>query len=100
MASAQSPTAPRRSAARVPDFFIVGHLKCGTTALYEMLRQHPQIYMPDVKEPSFFVPEILARERTLDSYLGLFEAAAPQQRAGEASPTYLWSSYAAERIAA
>ena len=36
---------------RVPDFFIVGHAKSGTTALYEMLRQHPQIFMPASKEP-------------------------------------------------
>ena len=28
----------------MPDFFIVGHPKSGTTALYEMLRRHPQIY--------------------------------------------------------
>ncbi len=41
---------------RIPDFFIVGHPKCGTTALYEMLKQHPQIHMP-VKEPRFFVME-------------------------------------------
>ncbi len=41
---------------RVPDFFIVGHPKCGTTALYEMLRRHPQIFMPDIKEPWFFAP--------------------------------------------
>jgi len=38
---------------RIPDFFIVGHPKCGTTALYEMLRRHPQIHMP-AKEPRFF----------------------------------------------
>ena len=36
----------RRRELRLPDFFIVGHPKCGTTALYEMLRRHPQIYMP------------------------------------------------------
>jgi hypothetical protein len=65
-----------------------------------MLRQHPQIFMPKVKEPSFFVPELrVAAERTLDRYLGLFDAAEPEQRAGEASPTYLWSSHAAQRIA-
>ena len=46
---------------RVPDFFIVGHPKCGTTALYEMLRRHPQIYMPDLKEPRFFAPDLRAR---------------------------------------
>jgi hypothetical protein len=41
------------SLGRVPDFFIVGHPKCGTTALYEMLRSHPEIHMP-AKEPRFF----------------------------------------------
>jgi Sulfotransferase family len=92
-------------AAHMPDFFVVGHPKCGTTALYEMLRQHPQIYMPDVKEPSFFVPETRARAGnskhpdTLESYLALFAAARPGQRVGEASPSYLWSSTAARRIA-
>ena len=40
-----------RDMTRLPDFFIVGHPKSGTTALYEMLRRHPQIYMPDGKEP-------------------------------------------------
>jgi len=42
-----------RSGTRVPDFFIVGHSKCGTTALYEMLRGHPQLHMP-AKEPRYF----------------------------------------------
>ena len=45
---------------RVPDFFIVGHAKSGTTALYEMLRQQERIFMPEVKEPWFFVPELRA----------------------------------------
>ena len=37
-----------------PNFYIVGAEKCGTTALYSYLRQHPQIFMPEVKEPAFF----------------------------------------------
>jgi Sulfotransferase family len=91
---------------RLPDFFIVGHPKGGTTALYEMLRRHPQIYMPDLKEPWFFVPEFwpsapLSRRHpnTLDEYLSLFEAATPGQRIGEATPSYLRSHTAATRIA-
>ncbi len=40
----------------MPDFFIVGHPKCGTTALYEMLRRHPQIFMPALKEPGSSPP--------------------------------------------
>jgi hypothetical protein len=43
----------RKHAGRVPDFFIVGHQKCGTTALYEMLRRRPQIFMSEVKEPRY-----------------------------------------------
>ncbi len=113
---------------RVPDFFIVGHAKCGTTALYETLRRHPQIYMP-AKEPRFFAfkeiemrageidvraeQSIAAsspgrhsrqtpgkRPRTLDGYLALFAGARPEQLIGEASPAYLRSPLAAGRIAA
>ena len=88
----------------VPDFFIVGQFKSGTTALYQMLRQHPQIYMPDLKELWFFAPELLARSRasrpdTLEDYLSLFRAARPEQRVGEATPSYLMSATAARRIA-
>jgi hypothetical protein len=38
-----------------PNFFIVGGPKCGTTALYQYLRQHPEVFMPARKEfrPAF-----------------------------------------------
>jgi hypothetical protein len=94
---------------RVPDFFIVGHEKCGTTALYRMLRQHPQIFMPDHKEPRFFTrdwripdpdaPQRSAYPRTLEGYLSLFADAGPDQRTGEASPQYIRSAQAAALIA-
>ncbi|HEY4917353.1 MAG TPA: sulfotransferase [Solirubrobacteraceae bacterium] len=91
----------------VPDFFIVGHPKCGTTALYETLRRHPQIYMPDGKEPWFFAPELHVRTpprpegtpETLEEYLSLFDAAGPDQLVGEATALYLWSKTSAQRIA-
>jgi len=92
--------------ARVPDFFIVGHAKSGTTALFEMLRAHPQIFMPALKETRFFARDLhpgLARSQahpaTLEDYLALFAPAGPGQRAGEASPSYLRSHTAAARIA-
>ena len=95
---------------RVPDFFIVGHGKCGTTALYRMLISHPQIHMP-VKEPRYFAPDRRTRywrpassrrkhPTTFDGYVSLFADARPDQRVGEASPTYLRSSLAAANIAA
>jgi hypothetical protein len=92
---------------RVPDFFIVGHPKCGTTALHATLKRHPQIYMPVLKEPRYFASELRSPPprqptgdpETLDEYLSLFEDARPDQRAGEASPQYLWSRAAAAHIA-
>jgi hypothetical protein len=94
---------------RVPDFFIVGQFKSGTTALYEMLKRHPQIFMPELKELWFHSPELreralargsTTRPTTLEGYLSLFEPASPEQRAGEATPSYLISHEAAGRIAA
>jgi hypothetical protein len=95
------------SAGRMPDFFIAGHQKCGTTALYLMLSEHPQIYMPEFKEPRYFAPELRPplvhetpdRPQRLERYLALFADAKPGQRAGEASPQYLRSPTAAARIA-
>jgi hypothetical protein len=98
-----SPDGPRK-----PDFFIVGHPKSGTTALYEMLRSHPQIFMPDLKEPWFFAHDMRPRRppvrqppipSDLNEYLALFEAAHPDQLAGEATSTYLLSADAAGHIA-
>jgi hypothetical protein len=92
----------------IPDFFIVGHAKSGTTALYSMLRRHPQIFMPAAKEPWFFADELHERTpprpegtpKTLQEYVSWFAGAGAGQRVGEASPLYLWSHTAAERIAA
>jgi hypothetical protein len=106
-----SPEMPSIAQARrqqVPEFFVVGHHKCGTSALYEMLRAHPQVYMPEVKETWYFSPELrsierrrghVARPESLDEYLTLFDGAEPGQRVGENSPAYLMSSTAAARIA-
>ena len=38
----------------MPNFFIVGAQKAGTTSLYHYLNQHPQVYMSPRKEPHFF----------------------------------------------
>ena len=105
-ASAERSSAARRRRQPVPDFFIVGHHKCGTTALYEMLRRHPQIFMPELKEPWYFARDMGVRfepanplPRTLDEYLALFTAARPGQHVGEATPSYLISHTAAQSIA-
>jgi hypothetical protein len=106
--SADSAAVAPRSQQRLPDFFIVGHHKSGTTALYEMLRGHPEIFMPALKEPRFFAEDLRAQfepqptgrlPHTLDEYLDLFAQARADQLIGEASPSYLRSSTAAAAIA-
>lgn len=52
---------------RLPNFFLVGAPKAGTTSLYHYLDQHPEIYMSSIKEPNFFSAEI--REENFDPAL-------------------------------
>lgn len=80
-----------------PNFFIVGAPKCGTTALYEYLRSHPNIFMPRHKEPHFFAKDLGSYSliRTLEAYQSLFADSTEQHaRVGEASVFYLFSSVA------
>lgn len=85
---------------RIPDFFIVGAPKCGTTALYSYLKERPDVFMPELKEPHFFARDFAAyravRER--DAYLALFAEAAPDALLGEASVWYLFSEVAVADI--
>src|SRR4051812_34789639 len=90
----------------LPNFFIVGAPKCGTTALYSYLRQHPDVFMPRRKEPKFFATDLdcgSPREgryfvRDRDAYLSLFASAGAASRIGEATPHYLYSAVAAQGI--
>jgi hypothetical protein len=93
---------------RVPDFFLVGHHKCGTTALHEMLRSHPQIFMPALKAPRFLAQDLHPSSEippgsplpaTFAEYLALFDSARAEQLVGEATESYLTSHVAASAIA-
>src|ERR1700691_4808504 len=108
MTSSSEPAGGQARPARVAEFFIVGQPKSGTTALYEILRRHPQLYMPELKEPMLMASDLLAgllrptvraRPQTLQDYLALFAEAGPEQLAGEASALYLCSLDAAANIA-
>lgn len=100
----------------LPNFLVIGAARSGTTALYQALAKHPEIFMSSVKEPNFFAFE----EGTLDfrgpgaefvnnsvakltDYRDLFAAAGASDAGptvvGEASPLYLFSSVAPRRIA-
>jgi hypothetical protein len=72
-----------------------------------MLKSHPQIYMPDMKEPQFFASDLRISEpgttqagpSTYEEYLALFAGASPEQLVGDASTRHIWSPTAAARIA-
>ena len=60
---------------KLPNFFVVGAPKAGTTSLYHHLDQHPEIYMSPLKEPTYFSTEMRpermtaeVRARKLDFY--------------------------------
>jgi hypothetical protein len=89
-------------ASRRPDFVIVGAPKSGTTAMYEYLRAHPEVFLPERKEMRFFGSDLDVRDRptlSLEAYLAHFAAAGPEQRVGTAYVWYLFSERAASEIA-
>jgi hypothetical protein len=84
-----------------PNVFIVGAPKCGTTALSQYLRGHPQVFFCSPKEPHYFATEFPGyRAVTCEvDYLNLFSAAGPHHNAlAEGSVYYLYSGQALERI--
>lgn len=71
----------------MPDFFVIGAQKAGTSTLHRVLQQHPQAFMCDPKEPHFFSADREWR-RGEDWYRSLFAAAGDAVAVGEASTTY------------
>lgn len=93
----------------MPNLFIVGAPKCGTTALSTYLAGHPMIFMSEqvaVKEPAYFCSDLDTNPivfptttRTIESYLALFSNCGDQVRyIGEATPGYLYSKVAIPAI--
>jgi hypothetical protein len=112
----------------MPNFFIVGAAKAGTTSLYYYLKQHPEIYMSPIKEPNYFAKDInidlfredykktaiidtkryfskskleelhLAFITEFDDYVQLFREVKNEKAIGEISNSYLYSKVAAKEI--
>jgi hypothetical protein len=53
----------------LPDFMIIGAMKCGTTSPYNYLKDHSEIAMSNRKEPSYFCHSY---DRSLSWYESLF----------------------------
>lgn len=86
-----------------PKFLIIGAQKCGTTWFHEMLRQHPQVFLPEIKEVQFFVrPEhnrFSSHDRGWAWYQSLY-AEHDGKATGDVTPDYIYWNYCAADIAA
>ena len=71
----------------LPDFLLIGAMKCGTSTLQAQLARQPGVFMTTPKEPNFFSDDDV-HARGLDWYKALFAAAAPGDLKGEASTHY------------
>jgi hypothetical protein len=85
---------------KVPNLFVVGAPKCGTSTMHKWLQQHPRIYMSRVKDPNYFnVDHKIGLLASYDKYLKLFNKANDSHiYVGEASPYYLLSNQAVKNI--
>lgn len=105
-----------------PTFFLVGAEKAGTTSLYHYLRQHPEIFLPEEKEPGFFSlhwdiaaepPDVVRQvwrnadldrfrdlEQATEAYLDLYDPASEHADRGDCTASYLWHPRAPDRIQA
>jgi hypothetical protein len=99
----------------LPDFFVIGAPKAGTTAIHAAMARHPALFLSDPKEPKFFLCDGTAPRSghagpgdrhsarewiwRRDRYEGLFDDAPAGALKGESTPFYLYDPAAQTRIA-
>ena len=86
---------------KYPNFFLIGAPKSGTTSMYNYLKEHPNVFMSDIKGPHFFASDLNDHERVEEEedYLNLFINKSKNHFAvGEASVLYLSSKKAIKNI--
>lgn len=98
----------------LPSFMVIGAGKSGTTSVYEYLKQHPEVFMSEVKETNFFAlegKEIKSEDQSKEqtehypwsvnnraAYEQLFEGVKGEKAVGEVSPMYLYNAEAPAKI--
>lgn len=89
-----------------PNFLIVGTPKGGTSSLFNYLKEHPEIYLPEQKELHFFSYNELMKNtngpgdklalanviKSWEEYLSLYQGITTERMAGDVSPSYLYFS--------
>jgi len=89
---------------KLPNFFLVGAAKAGTTAVHVYLYQHPEVYMSFLKEPKYLslsankFPHMGPGDKkaddetvkSMEEYMNLFKDAGNEKVIGESSADYLY----------
>jgi Sulfotransferase family len=102
---------------KLPNFFLIGAAKCGTTSLASYLEQHPDVFICPTKEPNYFAltgrtlphpgpasPAVLQQLiyadtfTDFDQYQALFAGVRGEKAVGEASVRYIYYPETAARI--
>jgi len=78
-----------------PNFLFIGPDKSGSTWLYEIFKQHPQIFVPDIKDTYFFDRYYY---KGLEWYFSFFKKGEGYKAIGELSHDYMFSVEAMKRI--
>ena len=81
----------------LPNFMCLGAAKSGTTTLFDVLRQHPDVYMPAFKEPHFFdIPENY--NNGIEWYERNYFRKADKRIIADFTPSYFFEKEAPKRI--
>lgn len=102
----------QKNMTKLPNFVVVGAPKSGTTSLYFYLRQHPNIYLPKIKELHYFsFPELGLHSsgpgdaavlsglcQTWGQYTAQYADVSNHSAIGDISPSYLYYSSSARKI--
>lgn len=83
---------------KLPNFICVGAQKAGTTTLHDILKQHPDIYLPDIKETKFF-RDLEKFNKGISYYQNTYFKDVNQEKIiGEIDPEYIYFQDIPKRI--
>lgn len=80
----------------IPNFMVVGAQKSATTWLFECLHEHPEVFVPELKEVHYYCPadrcRFSRRDKGSDWYQGLFPSDPRYKAQGELTTDYMFYS--------
>ena len=84
---------------KLPDFIVMGAPKCGTSAAYHYLSQHPDVFIPKAKEQHFFCTDLQTQKPIgFREYQGSFAGYKDEKRIGDVAVLYMYSKTAIHEI--